>query len=287
MALRAYLELIKPERTLANVYTAAAGFLFATNWPIDLQLFMAFLGGITLVIASACAANNYLDRSIDRRMNRTKKRALPTGLVTPSAALWLALILGSFGFWILATWVNFAVVFLGGIAYVDYVVAYGWAKRHTVWSTWIGTISGSMSLVAGYCAVTDRLDLTASLLFAMMVFWQMAHFYAIGIYRQDDYRSAGLPIWSVRYGLNSMRAQIIAYILLFVVTSAGLFMTMISPKGNIYLVAVLLLGFSWLRVAARPWDTKHEAAWARQVFGHSLVVIMVLPVLLAVGPHLP
>lgn len=289
MALRNYWELIKPQRTLANVYTAAAGFLFASNgvgsfyW----RPFIALLGGVALVIASGCVANNYLDRELDARMARTRQRALPTQAVSPAAALVLAIILGITGFLVLELWVNTLVVLLGAVAYIDYVVAYGWAKRHSVWSTWIGTISGAMSLVAGYCAITDSFDRTVGLLFAVMVFWQMAHFYAIAIYRRDDYRAAGLPIWSVRYGLRGLRIQILSYIILFILAAVALFLTMFNDKGLMYLTSVLVLGLYWLSAAVRPWQPKHEAAWARKVFGYSLLVIMILPVLLALGPHLP
>jgi protoheme IX farnesyltransferase len=283
--MRPYLELTKPQRTLANVYTAVAGFLFATAWPLNWGLFAALVIGITLVIASACVANNYLDRELDKRMLRTQKRALPTHAVPAQAAIVLALVSGIIGFVILASKVNWLVVILGAVAYVDYVVAYGWTKRHSVWSTWIGTISGSLSLVAGYCAVTGRLDRVAVLLFTLMAFWQMAHFYAVGIYRLEDYRAANLPIWPVRYGLGGLRAQIISYIVLFALAAMAL--TLIGSTGLIYLIVTVVLSLGWLRVAVRPWRAKHEAKWAGAVFGYSLLVITVLPLALAAGPHLP
>ncbi|HVX23989.1 MAG TPA: heme o synthase [Candidatus Saccharimonadales bacterium] len=283
--MRPYLELTKPERTFANVFTAAAGFLLVTPWWPNWTLLLATLGGITLVIASACAANNYFDRELDNRMARTRQRALPQQAVTPHSAAWLTIILATAGFVVLALWVNVLVVLLGAIAYIDYVVLYGWSKRHSVWSTWIGTVSGSLSLVAGYCAVTDRFDRVALLLLVIMVFWQMAHFYAIGIYRLADYRAAKLPIWPARYGLNSTRWQIISFIIIFALATAAL--SLIGQTGIIFLIALLGLSLNWLRLALQPWRPKKEATWARAVFVNSLLVITALPVLLALGPHLP
>ncbi|HEX5394881.1 MAG TPA: protoheme IX farnesyltransferase, partial [Candidatus Saccharimonadales bacterium] len=160
--------------------TAVAGFLFASRWHIDWLLFASLLIGVTFVIASACVMNNLLDRRLDKKMSRTRNRALPAGKVSPAAGLVFGLLLGAAGFWALS-FTNALTMAIIAVGYIGYVVAYGWSKRHTVYSTLIGTVPGGASLVAGYTAVTGSLDRAAAILFVIMLAWQMVHFYAIAV----------------------------------------------------------------------------------------------------------
>lgn len=279
-----YYELAKPERTLTNVLTAAAGYLFASKWHIHWGVFLALLVGSTLIIASACVFNNYLDRRLDSHMKRTKKRALVLHEVSGKAAITYGSILGLMGF-ITLTRTNWLTFTVGVIAFVSYVFVYGWAKRHTIYSTLIGTIPGGASLVAGYTAFTNHLDTAALLLFIAMVSWQMAHFYAIGIYRLEDYRSAGLPIWPVKKGVASTKQQIIFFIIAFIL--ASVLLTYLGHAGLIFAFVMLLVGIEWLRKALVTPKRQDEAMWGRSVFLFSLKVIMVFSVMVAVGPILP
>ncbi|HVW23529.1 MAG TPA: heme o synthase [Candidatus Saccharimonadales bacterium] len=278
-----YYHLAKPERTFTNWITAVAGFLLASQWIFDWSLFAGLLGGIGLVIASASVVNNYTDRGLDARMSRTKKRALVTDRIKPQAALIYALILGVIGFALLIIWVNWLVVLLGAIAYIDYVVLYGWSKRHTPWSTMIGTICGSLSLVAGYCAVTGHIDKVAWLLFLVMFCWQMVHFYAIAIYRRDDYKAAGLPVWSVVYGQDSTHRQVQGFILLYCV-SVGL----LAPYIDLVPTAILvLLSLYWLKTVFSGYSNTAAVIWGKRVFGVSLVVVLGLSLAIALGGIFP
>lgn len=281
--LGAYYQVLKPERTLANVMTTAAGFLLASAWRFDIWLLLATIVGTTLIVASACAVNNATDRGIDARMTRTRQRALVVGTLPVWQVLVLAVVLGIIGFWLLIAYVNWLTVAIGVIGYVDYVLLYSWSKRHTVHSTLIGTISGAAPLVAGYTAVTNRFDLTAVLLALIMVSWQMAHFFAIGVYRRDDYAKAGLPIFSVQRGVGATKRRIIAYIALFVIATALLlFDTHISP---ILFLVVLPLALRWLWSGFT--STQPDSKWGAAMFGESLTVLLVLSVVLSVGSILP
>lgn len=281
MNLQAYYAVLKPERTYVNIMTTAAGFLFACKWHISWELLVSTLLGSTFIVMSACAANNATDRNLDARMPRTNKRALVVGDIPVRTVIALSVVLGLAGFTILALFVNWLTVLLGAIGYIDYVVLYAWSKRTTPHSTLIGTISGAVPITAGYTAVTNHFDTTAILLALILISWQMAHFYAIGIYRHKDYAAGKLPIWPVRYGDANTRSWIIAYTALFLICSVLLVAA--GSAGNIYLVCMTALGVYWLYKALKGLRSPNLTLWARQFFLTSLVVILATSVLVSVG----
>ncbi len=282
---RQYYLLTKPGIIRGNLMTAAAGFLFASKGHIDIGLLAALLAGTALVIASGCVFNNYLDRTIDKKMDRTKKRALVTGAISTKNALLYGTFLGILGFTILSVYTNLVTVIVGVIGIVDYVVLYGIVKRKSVHSTLIGGISGATSLVAGYTAVTNSFDTIALLLFLIMAFWQMPHFHAIGIYRRKDYAAAGLPILSVKRGIAATKQQIIFYTLGYIVTVALL--SLCGYAGYTYLAVMLLITGSWLYIALQGRNVKDNVKWAHKVFGVSLVVLLVFSVMISLDAWLP
>jgi protoheme IX farnesyltransferase len=283
--LKQYYAALKPERTYANVMTTAAGFLFASKWLLSWRLLLATLVGTTLIVMSACAANNCMDRELDSRMPRTKRRPTVTGQVLIARLVGIAIILGVSGFVCLALWVNWRTVALGLVGYVDYVVLYAWSKRHTPWSTLIGTISGAVPLVAGYVAVTNRYDLTALLLGLVMIWWQMPHFYSIGIFRLEDYRAGSIPIWPVKYGVHRTQLWILAYTMLYI---ASIFLLAFFGSAGLTFACVLgILGIYWLFKGIVGLKTQEPIAWARGMFGFSLVTLLILSAGVAVAPLLP
>lgn len=283
--LKAYYRLTKPGIIYGNLLTAVAGFLLASHWHIKWLLFLATLAGISLVIASACVFNNYIDRDIDAKMVRTKKRALVSGSIPARNAIVYAIILGLVGGLIIIAWVNWLTFAIGTVAFVDYVIAYGWAKRHSEHGTLVGTVAGAAPIVAGYTAVTGILDTEAVILLAIMTFWQMAHFYAIAIYRLEDYQAAKIPVWPARRGIADTKRYIIGYVLAFVIASFAL--TALRFEGYIYLVAMAVIGAYWLSLALDGLQNNDDKRWARQVFLRSLIVILTFSVALSVGPLLP
>lgn len=282
--LRNYYAALKPERTYANVMTTAAGFLFASRWHFAWGLLLATILGTTLVVLSACAVNNCTDRGMDARMPRTKKRATVTGAVPIRNLAALAVVLGLAGFIILAIWVNWLTVLLGAVAYVDYVVLYAWSKRTSPWSTLIGTVSGAVPLVAGYTAVTNTFDITALLLGLVMVFWQMVHFYAIAIFRRDDYAAANIPVWAVRYGVRNTQQWMIGYALLYLLAVIGL--SFFGHAGWLFALVVGLLGLYWLYLGVKGFDHVEPNKWARSMFGFSLITLLILSGVITVSPIL-
>ncbi len=263
--------------------TAGAGFFLASKLHVY-WLILPALGGTALVIASACVFNNYLDRGIDRKMARTRGRALAAGRIRPAAALIYATGLGTAGFIILGLFTNRLVVGLGAASLFFYVVLYGIGKRRSVHGTLIGSVPGATPPVAGYLAVTNHIDVAALTLFLILVFWQMPHFYAIAMYRYEDYKAAGLPVLPVKSGMRAARLQTLAYIVLFTVAAAVL--AIAGPAGYIYLATVILLGAYWLFIGLSFYRSSDDK-WGRKMFFASLKVTVVLSVAIATGSALP
>jgi protoheme IX farnesyltransferase len=282
--IKKYYLLTKPGIIRGNLVTAVAGFLFASNGDVHFLDLIILLLGIALVIAAACVANNYIDRDIDRKMERTKKRPLVTGDISTKSAIIYACLLGLMGF-ILLLQLGYLTVLIGIVGVIDYVVVYGYAKRRSVHGTLIGGISGATALVAGYVAVTNSLDLTAAFLFLIMLVWQMPHFYAIAIYRRQDYLAAGLPVMSVVKGVRYTQVLTIIYIALYTVSAATL--PAFGYTGVTYFIVMTVLSLAWLWMAILGLANKDNAKWGHQIFGFSLIVLIVFSVLLSVNNFLP
>jgi protoheme IX farnesyltransferase len=282
--LKDYYRLTKPGIIYGNLMTVAAGFLLASKWHIDFKLFVSLLAGTGLIIASACVFNNYLDRGIDAKMARTKTRALVSGKISARNAIIYAAVLAVLGFAIL-TQTNTITFIIGVVAIFSYVVLYGVAKRKTVHGTLVGTIPGAASLVAGYTAVTGKLDMGALLLFLIMLAWQMAHFYSIALYRQKDYKNAGIPVLPVVKGAKRTKLEILLYTFLFVVLVTLLSLN--GYSGLVFLLVMAPLGLYWLYKGLQGFDIKKDDKWGRQMFGFSLIVLLTLSVMLSVGSVLP
>lgn len=283
--IRAYLHIIKPGITISNTISAAAGFLFGVSVVDDFSgsALAGTVLGIAAIIASACVANNVLDEKIDAKMKRTKRREVVTGRISKRAALCYAVGLGVVGFALIFALTNILTGMLGIIAYVSYVALYGVAKRTTIWSTVIGTLPGALPLVAGYTAMTGRLDTAALILFTMMVFWQLGHFYAIAMFRRDDYAAAGLPVWSVAKGLTSTKRQLFLFVLLFLLVSPLL--SVAGYTGTLYAVAMVGVATIWVVRGLKKYD--NDVAWARGMFFASLSVLLTMCLLIAIGGFLP
>lgn len=269
--IKTYYWLCKPGIIYGNLLTAAAGFVVAAGRHIDFGLLAAVLAGTALIIASACVVNNYLDREIDKVMERTNWRALALGTIPPRNAFILAVILGFSGFAILVLWVNWLTVWVGVVGYIDYVIFYGWSKRHSWHGTLVGSVSGSAPVVAGYTAVTGHLDAGALILFLILTFWQMPHFYAIAIRRLKDYRAAKIPVLPAVHGIRATKIQMMVYIFLFLL--AVLSLAVFGYAGAVYAAIMGVLALSWLARAAQGFRSSDNNQWAKKVFLYSLVLL--------------
>ncbi len=275
---RNYYLLTKPGIVMGNAITVIAGFTLASKGAFDFSLFLAVLVGLSLIIASACVFNNYIDRTIDKKMERTKNRVLVKGLISNNRALIYGAILGTVGTYLLVTFVNLLTVSIALLGFVVYVGLYSFLKTRSIYGTLIGSVAGATPPVVGYCAVSNQLDLGAWIFFAILVLWQMPHFYAIAIFRLNDYANASVPLLPVKKGVYKTKKQMVFYIIAF--TIAAVMLTLCKYVGYMYFLIVLLLGFLWLRLCMKGFMCKDDVVWARKMFFFSLVVIVVLSMMI-------
>jgi protoheme IX farnesyltransferase len=213
-------------------------------------------------------------------MTRTKGRALVSGSISPKHALVFASILGPVGLAILIIFTTYVAASLALLGLVLYVVVYGYAKRKTVHGTLVGSLSGSIPPVVDYTAVTGHWDVAAWLLFIVFALWQMPHFYAIAIYRLNDYRAAGLPVLPASHGIKAAKLQILAYIVAFM--AAVSLLTITGYTGRVFLIVMTALGLFWLVLGIRGYKATNNDAWARSMFKFSLVVVVGLYLTLSI-----
>ncbi len=263
---------MKPGMVLGNELSVLAGFFLASKGVVNLPLLCLIFIGSFLVMASGCVFNNILDQSIDKKMERTKKRVLVTGLISGRAAALYATVLGIFGFLILTIFTNPLTVAIGFLGIISYVILYGIAKRRSVHGTLIGAFSGAIPPVAGYTAVSGRLDGGALLLFLILLLWQMPHFYAIAVYRLKDYVTAGIPVLPSRKGIQTAKIHIVLYIGAFLL--AALSFGALGYTGKGYLYTMSLLGILWLGFGVQGFRVEDARRWSRKMFFLSLVVLL-------------
>jgi len=281
-----YYQLTKPGVLYGNVLTAVAGFFLAAAGSIDWAVFIAMLVGQTLVIASACVMNNYLDQDIDKIMKRTKKRPSVTGAVGDLQMRVFSAVLGIVGLIILIIGTNWLVVTIGILGWVTYVWLYGaLSKRKSIHGTLVGSISGAMPIAGGYAAVAGTVDLGLIIVFLILFFWQFPEFYSIAVYRKKEYKAAGIPVMTVVKGNNLTIIQIFIYTILYVLSTLAL--TIAGYTGWIYFLIMLLSGLYWIWLGFQGLKAKDQETWARQMFRFSMIAILLLCVMLSVGPLLP
>lgn len=266
-----YYLITKPGIILGNLITVAAGFLLASRGELHFTLFLATLGGLGLIMASACVFNNYIDRPMDKKMERTKNRALVTGAISTQNALIFAGTLGIAGFATLFFFTNLVALSAAILGFIVYVILYSGWKSKTIYGTAIGSIAGAIPPVVGYTAVSNQVDLGAVLLFILLVLWQMPHFFSIALYRLDDYQKAGVPVLPLERGSFQTKVHMTLYILAFMI--AATLLTLYGYLGYTYLSVAILGGFAWLILSLDGFRRRDNEAWGKQMFRLSLVVI--------------
>ncbi|MCL1112200.1 MULTISPECIES: heme o synthase [Shewanella] len=279
--LRGYVQVTKPGIIMGNLISVAGGFLLAAQGNVDVTLMLATMLGLSLVVASGCAINNCIDRDIDAKMQRTCKRVTVTGELSISSVLMFGLGLGAIGFAMLAIFTNSLAVLFAAIGYGVYVGVYSlYMKRNSVYGTLVGSFSGAVPPVVGYCAVTGQMDMGAGILLLMFSLWQMPHSYAIAIFRFDDYAAANIPVLPVAEGMAKAKLHIVLYIAVFALVSVLL--PLAGYTGIAFTAVTCATSFWWLAMALKGYRQDiNLQSWARQVFGFSIITITALSVTMA------
>lgn len=273
-AARNYCLLTKPGIIFGNSITTFGGFTLASKGSLNLFLLIISLLGLSLIIASGCVFNNTIDRDYDRKMKRTQNRGLATGIITPLAAVIFAFLLGGLGTLLLAHFTNWLTVLMALFGFFVYVCVYSFSKYRTMHGTLIGSIAGAIPPVVGYCAASGQFDFKALILFAMITFWQMPHFFAIGIYRLEEYRAASIPILPLKKGIPTAKIHMMIYILAFIGTA--MLLPVFHYTSMAYLMISLFLGMAWLALAISGFRCKDDKLWARKMFLFSLIIVMAI-----------
>ena len=276
--LRQYFDLTKPRVVALIVFTAIVGmFLAVPGLPPLRESVLGFLG-IWLAASSAAAINQLLDSRIDAKMARTSWRPIVVGQITPVRALAFALVLAAVSMVVLVLWVNPLTALLTFASLIGYAVIYTvFLKRATPQNIVIGGIAGAAPPLLGWAAVTGmqgEWDWAHALLLVLIIFvWTPPHFWALAIFRRDDYARALVPMLPVTHGVAYTRWQILLYTVLLVVVTVLPWASGMS--GLFYLGGALVLGAVFLWHAWRLMDPPDEL-YAMKVFNYSIVYLMAL-----------
>jgi protoheme IX farnesyltransferase len=253
--------LTKPRVTLLVVWTAGAGALTAPGrrpaWTTA-----AAIAGTTLIVAAANALNMWVERDVDARMARTRRRPLPAGRMEPATALAFGCALAALAVPLLCL-SNALTALLGLAALGIYVGAYTPLKRVTCLALWVGAVPGAIPPLLGRTSVTGRIDGAGLAIFALLFLWQLLHFAAISLFREREYREAGFVVLSVSRGPVATRRVILASAVALVPASLALFV--VGVAGPIYAAAAALGGAAMLwSVVGAP--GAGDLGWARRTF---------------------
>jgi protoheme IX farnesyltransferase len=279
--LKDYIQLTKPGIIIGNLITAVGGFFLGLSTAFNTISFLAMFFGLTLVIAAGCVLNNIQDKAIDEKMKRTRNRVIVKGRVSIQAATYFGWILITLGLVILSLFTNLLTSAAAFLGFIVYVFIYTPMKKNSIHGTLIGSIAGAVPPVVGYLAASGRLDLGAALVFVIIALWQMPHFYAIALYRMEEYKAASVPVLPLINGIASTKTQMFYYTLAF--AFASLLPYYFNYTGLMYLVVASGLGFYWVILAAKGFKTRCHVSWARRMFKVSLLVVMGLSLMIAIG----
>lgn len=284
MCWRDYVELCKPRVVLLMLLTVLVGmYLAAPGW-INLSLLGSSLLGIGLCAGSAAAINHLVDRRIDAIMHRTKKRPVAHGRVSVQQAAWFAVLMGVAGLAVLIVFVNKLTAVLTFITLIGYAGIYtGYLKRATSQNIVIGGLAGAAPPLLGWTAVTNQLDPQALLLVLIIFTWTPPHFWALAIYRHEEYQHAEIPMLPVTHGIEFTKLNVYLYTILLLVVSVLPFV--VGMCGWFYLMGALALGARFLFWVHKLYRTDKPVV-AMQTFRFSIVYLMLLFVFLLIDHYM-
>lgn len=281
MAIADYIALAKPRVTLMVLGTAGLGLYIAPTGPLRTGQTLGVLAGTMAIVAGANALNMYLERDIDGRAARTRRRPLPTGRIAPAAALVFGLLLGLLALPLLWLSANLLTAGLGLLALLIYVAVYTPLKQISPGALVIGSVPGAIPPLMGWTAATGQLDLGGLTLFAILFLWQLPHFLAISLYRLTEYRQAGYKVTATEHSIGTAKLQIVLYLL--ALCPVTLLLVPLGLGGRLYLWTAFVAGVLFIGQGLLGLRREAGARWARQLFSSSLLYLLTLAAALVVS----
>ena len=269
-----FYQLTKPRVVSLIVFTAIIGMFLAVPGLVPLTPFLAGTVGIALVAGAAAAFNCLVEQKIDAIMARTRARPLPLGQITSMQTLIFASLVGGAGLAMLYYWVNALTMWLTLATFVGYAVIYTIIlKPLTPQNIVIGGASGAMPPVLGWAAMTGEVTAEALTLFLIIFAWTPPHFWALALYRREEYAKAGVPMLPVTHGEKFTRLNLLLYTIILVACSLLPFAVKLS--GLIYLASALALGAGFMVYAVKIYRNYSDLL-ARKTFRYSIVYLTAL-----------
>jgi protoheme IX farnesyltransferase len=269
-----YIELMKPRVMSLVVFTALVGLVVA---PVPMHPVLAFTALLCIAVGAGAAGalNMWYDADIDARMTRTAARPIPAGRLARGEALAFGLTLAGFSVVVLGLLVNVFAALLLAATIGFYVGIYTvWLKRWTPLNIVIGGAAGALPPVIGWAAATGTVAIEPLVLFLIVFLWTPPHFWALSLYRADDYARAGVPMLPVVAGADATRRQIFRYTL--VLAPVGVAPWLLGYAGALYGITAVLAGSAMLALAIRVRGEARGHAASKQMFGFSILYLFLL-----------
>jgi heme o synthase len=280
---REYLELTKPRVVSLIVFTAVVGMFLSTPGMVPWNILVLATLGIALAAGSAAAINHLVEQRSDALMARTRARPLPTGHLNSRQAIVFATALGTVSMLVLVLGVNPLTAVLTFVSLIGYSIIYTvFLKRRTPQNIVIGGAAGAAPPVLGWTAVTGEAASDALLLFLIIFVWTPPHFWALALYREQEYAKAGIPMLPVTHGAEFTRLYVLLYAILLAAVTLLPFATHMS--GWIYLIGAVMLNIGFLYFAWRLYR-RYSDALARRTFGYSIQYLALLFALLLIDHY--
>ena len=272
--LKSYYTLCKPNVVYMMLITAAVGMLLAQETVPSISYMFIALLGIALCSGSAAAINQVIDRNADASMNRTDKRPLPQGDISPVHASIFALVIGLLGSIILYVFVNTLTMYLTIASLIGYAFIYTvYLKRATPQNIVIGGLAGAAPPLLGWVSITNSIDPYSLLLVLIIFIWTPPHFWALAIYRKDEYAKESIPMLPVTHGVAFTKLQIVLYTIILFLVSLLPYIVLMS--GVIYLVSAFILSSIFLYYPIKLYLGEGDE-YAMKTFTYSIYYIFLI-----------
>jgi heme o synthase len=282
-----FLTLTKPRVNALIVFTAIIGMMLAypVGIPWDLPLMLAATIGIWLVASAAAAFNCLVEEAIDRNMARTRARPTVAGTIATWQIVFLMSIVGAIGLVILHRYVNTLTMWLTLATFIGYAVVYTVIlKPSTPQNIVIGGASGAMPPVLGWAAVAGVVDPKSLLLFLIIFAWTPPHFWALALYRKNEYARAGVPMLPVTHGVEFTKLHLLLYT--FMLAASTLLPVAVGMAGWLYLAVVVVLNGVFIHYAFKLYRAYSDAL-AKRTFNFSILYLALLFAALLIDHYLP